>query len=141
MSLRQTIQAACQKIVNEKIKSLKESLRELSDGAAGEGKSSAGDKHETGRAMAQLEQEKIQKQLRETEMQQKELIQNRGILFQTSRGSIFLSIPLGKISVEGKDVMVISPLSPLGAKLIGKKQGDLLEVNGTKYTIEKTERE
>lgn len=136
MNLKQNIHSACIAFLEEKIRSMQKQLAELSEGAAGEGKSSAGDKHETGRAMAQLEQEKIGKQVLESERQKTILQRNPGTLIKTNGNFIFVAVALGKISVGENSVMVISPQSPLGAKLAGVKAGESISVNGTVYRIE-----
>ena len=119
----------------------------VTESSNNETKSSAGDKHETARAMMQLEQEKLGKQLKEIEEQKTELVKldisktpsliARGTLIQSDKGFLFLSIGLGKIVVHGEPVFAISPQSPLGLKLLGKKEKDIVEMNEVKYTIEK----
>ena len=48
---------------------------------------------------------------------------------------LFVSAALPKITVEGITVLSVSPQSPLGSQLMGKKQGDIVFVNGTTFTI------
>lgn len=136
LNLRQETFSAATALLEAKIASLRNALHELSEGAANEGKSSAGDKHETARAMAQLEQEKLGKQLQDAEQQKMILEKNNGTLLKTNRGYLFVCIALGKLSVDTIPVMAISPQSPLGAKLAGKKAGDSVSMNGTDYLIE-----
>lgn len=117
------------------------------ESANNETKSSAGDKHETARAMMQLEQEKLSYQLKDLQDQKLELEKidiskpsaqiAKGTLIQSDKGFLFLSIGLGKINVDDKTVFAISPQSPLGVKLLGKKENDIVDMNGVKYTIEK----
>jgi hypothetical protein len=52
-------------VVHQRIASAEEAIRMAQESANQEGKSSAGDKYETGRAMAQLEIEKASGQLAE----------------------------------------------------------------------------
>ena len=122
-------------------------LANATESANNETKSSAGDKHETARAMMQLEQEKLGHQLKELQDQKSELEKidiskpstqiAKGTLIQSDKGFLFLSIGLGKISVEDKNVFAVSPQSPIGIKLLGKKENDAVEMNGVKYKIEK----
>jgi transcription elongation GreA/GreB family factor len=146
MTLKQKIYNHCVQSVNEKIQSLKNTLNELRESATNETKSTAGDKHETALAMLQIEQENTNRQLAEA-LAQKDVLQkidaaataavvNTGSLVATSRGYLFVSIALGKISIEGTTAVVLSPQSPLGAKLKGLKAGDTAVVNGTAYIIE-----
>ena len=132
--------------LKEKIQSIKHALNELADGAANESKSSAGDKHETGRAMVQLEQEKLGNQVYELEGQKIVLEKldasiihveiTKGSLVKTDKGYFYLSIPLGKILVDEIAVMVLSPQSPLGLKLLGLGAKATLEMNGMRYLVE-----
>ena len=93
----------------------------------------------------QLEQEKLTKQLNELLDQKSELEKiditkistqiAKGTLIQSDKGYLFLSIGLGKVIVDSEIVFIISPQSPLGLKLINKKEKDVVEMNDVKYTI------
>jgi hypothetical protein len=60
-----------------------------------------------------------------------------GNLVKTNRGYLFMSIALGKITVDEKAVMVISPQSPLGMKMMGLKEKDATNINGMEYVVER----
>ena len=144
--LKQKIYNHCLQILVQKIEEINSALKTATESANNETKSSAGDKHETSRAMMQIEQEKLGKQLKELQAQRSELekidiskISNqiaKGTLVKTDKGFLFLSIGLGKISVDAEPVFVVSPQSPLGSKLIGLKENDSAEMNGVIYKIE-----
>lgn len=131
--------------MGERIQSLKQQLHDLVEGAKNDSKSTAGDKHETARAMMQIEQEKLSNQL--TLLQQQEQVLQRidpdaksevvinGSLVKTNKGWIYISIPLGKVVVDGNDVMCLSAQSPLGMKLMGKKTSEHVNVNGTEFIL------
>lgn len=141
------IYSRCLQILNQKIEELSVALKTATESANNETKSSAGDKHETARAMMQIEQEKLGKQLKELQEQKSELekiditkVSNqiaKGTLIQSDKGYLFLSIGLGKIIVDDQTVFAISPQSPLGLKLMGLKGNEVVEMNGVSYTIEK----
>lgn len=146
MQFKQKIYDTCLQVVNDKIQNFQNTLNDLSEGAKNDSKSSAGDKHETARAMMQLEQEKISKQLDET-LSQKAILQKmdvhvksnhiqNGSLIKTNHGYLFLSIALGKIKTDKTDVIVLSAASPLGVKLLGKEVNSFVEINTAKYIIE-----
>ena len=147
MSLKKKIYGHCLGLINENIRNLHSALVNATEAANNETKSSAGDKHETARAMMQLEQEKLGNQLKELQEQKSELEKidiskpssqiAKGTLIQSDKGFLFLSVGFGKIFVDDKTVFAISPQSPLGIKLLGKKENDVVEMNGVKYTIEK----
>jgi transcription elongation GreA/GreB family factor len=118
------------------------SINAIEEAIQNETKSTAGDKHETSRAMMQLEREKLGNQLKELSSQKTELERIdislfsekvvKGSLVKTDKGSFFIAIALGKTDTG---VYVISPQSPLGNKLMGLKQNDKAEINGTTYLI------
>ena len=113
---------------------------ELQKSLTNETKSSAGDKHETGRAMAQLEQEKLSKSL--TQMTQlrsalakvnpdgKHTTIQYGSLVKSSKGYFFFSVGLGQIEVTNETVFCLTATSPMGQKLLGKIKGESIQMNG-----------
>jgi transcription elongation GreA/GreB family factor len=144
-SFKEHIIAACEQHLKDNVRSLADMLHELSDSANSETKSSAGDKHETGRAMVQLEQEKLGRQLKEAEEQLAEFQKvdfskqsssiGQGSLIETDRGYFFMAGSIGKMEVNGEIVFVISGKSPLALVFTGKKQKDTVMFNGVSYRI------
>lgn len=123
-----------EQLIESKVDFVQKQLDDVQGSANNETKSSAGDKHETGRAMAQLEKEKAAKQL-ETLIKQKQVlfrVQNLksnatvqfGSMIRTETQCFFLSIGLGEIEIEGHNVFCISPVSPIGQSLKDKKPTD-----------------
>lgn len=107
-------------------------------------KSSAGDKHETARAMIHLEQEKLGIQFQEVKKQFQILSQIKltehkkvqmGTLIQTDKALFFISVALGKVRHRNYDCFVISPISPLGQKFLNACAGDTIELNSAKYVV------
>ena len=149
MSFKQKIYNHCTHLVNENINSLQNNLNDLMEGAKSDSKSSAGDKHETSISMMQLEQEKVRKQLNEALEQKAELdkininVNNnriaKGSLVKANNMFLFISIALGKITIDNKQIIILSSQSPLGIKLMGKQKNDTAEINGRKYLIETIE--
>jgi transcription elongation GreA/GreB family factor len=146
MTLKQTIHNHCLQMISDKIKLLQAKLADLRQSADNETKSSAGDKYETARAMLHIEQENTNRQLAEVLAQQTTLLSiditaqtNRismGSLVITNQGLLFVSVPLGKITIENNTVIVLSPQSPLGAKLLGLVPGQSVSMNNSVYQIE-----
>ena len=145
MTFKQSLHSYCHSLLSKKIKVLENVLKELGSSSASDTKSSAGDKHETARAMVQIEQENVGKQLKELLEQRTQLERidsqahadqiRKGSLVKTDKGYLYLSIALGKIVVDGETVVVISPASPLGIKLIGLKEKNVIEINSNSYQI------
>ena len=126
--------------INLRISELEIVMAELKESLENESKSSAGDKHETGRAMVQLEQEKLSKQMTELLLMRRILEQINpsikhvkigiGSLVETTMGWYFISVGLGPIEKDGKVIFVLNPQAPLGQKLVGKKVGESIDLNG-----------
>lgn len=142
MSSKNSILTACKQVIQYKITLLNDAIDELNDT---ENKSSAGDKHETTRAMAHLEQEKLSKQLKEWNVQNELLLkidlskENSGIglgsLIETNKGQFFLACNLGKLIIDDQDIIVISLQSPLGEQFLKHKEGEQFDFNSTTYQI------
>ncbi len=131
--------------VEQRAQNLQDALADALDSTANETKSTAGDKHETGRAMAQLEQEKIGSQIAETTKLKEILFRIQpdkshskvelGSLVMTSNGLFFISIGIGAFQFEGKSIFCITPMAPVCQLLLGKKAGEEVEWQGKKIEI------
>ena len=149
MKFKQQIYDKCLQLINEKIGHLNSVLKDLRETAGNETKSSAGDKYETARAMLQIEQENTGRQLNEAvaKKEQLETINitavsqkaGKGALIRTNRGYFFISVAIGKIMVNEKAVIALSPQSPLGIEFNGSGINDVIKMNGTSYRIESIE--
>lgn len=147
MTFKEKIYENYFRLIEDKISLLQNNLAELKESSTNETKSTAGDKYETALAMLHIEQENTNHQLKEA-MRQKILFSKidprvctskiiNGSLVKTDRGHFFLSIALGKTTVDGITVIALSPDSPLGQKLIGLRESEAAEINNIRYTIEK----
>jgi hypothetical protein len=146
VSFKEQVYACCMKQLNDNIQSLQAALNDLKSGSENEMKSSAGDKHETARAMMQLEDEKISRQLNETLKVKNDLekiditsvspVIAAGSLIKANNMYFFLGIAFGKIIVDDKQVIAFSLHSPLGRKMAGLKTGAAAVINGIRYGIE-----
>ena len=142
---KQKLILACRDYLQNKINSLNAFINEVTESSNSESKSSAGDKHETSKAMMQLEREKLGTQLKEAEDQLVEFEKinfnktfqciEQGSLVETNKGFFLIASSIGKIAVDDKTVFVISSKSPLAVALAGKQQNDSLSFNGVEYVI------
>ena len=108
-------------------------------------KSSSGDKYETSREMMTQEIEKATVQLTRLRADKVRLLSipsdtkfqsvEAGALITTTKGTFFLSISLGPVSAESETIQVISPTSPMGQLLLGKREGEKFELNGKEFAI------
>ncbi len=124
----------CRDFVENRRKTVQNTINEIQESLTSETKSSAGDKHETGRAMLQLEREKAGLQLAEIEKLTKSLSKidvtltsktvGLGSIVYTSQANYFIAISAGQIEVDGTKFFAISPITPIGLLLTGKSVGD-----------------
>ncbi len=145
MTFKQKIKQQHLLLLQDKIDVYQDMISGLSDDAQNDAKGSAGDKHETALSMMHLEQEKITQKLAEAialqgildriEVSKTNSTIALGSSVKVNALQLFVSAALPKITVEGITVLSVSPQSPLGSQLMGKKQGDIVVVNGTTFTI------
>ena len=144
--LKHIIYEHCKERVKQMINTANQSFQSAEEAAQNETKSSAGDKFETGRAMAHAEMHKAKRQLGEAKVLLAELNQinikstqekiDRGSLIKTNKGVFFLSIGLGKIKVKEQTIYVLGVQSPIGRLLLHKKIHDQFTFNTIDYLIQ-----
>lgn len=145
MTLKQKIKQRHLQLLQDKIDVYQDMISGLSDDAQNDAKGSAGDKHETALSMMHLEQEKLTNKLKEA-IALKDILEKidvsktttaitLGSYVKVNTMQLFISAALPKISLEGVTILSVSPQSPLGNQLIGKKQHDTVVVNGNSFTI------
>lgn len=137
----------CYQFCQERLKIIQSQIEETNKALTTETKSSAGDKHETGRAMLQLEREKLGNQLAELEKQQEILSKIQtdkisiniglGSVVYTTKSNYFIAISAGKLQVNDDVFFGISIQTPIGKLLLGKTVGCEVEFNNLKFLIDK----
>lgn len=135
--------------LQHQLNELTEAIALLKDSRDNDNKSSAGDKHETSRAMAQIELDNLELQLMKNQQTLQELdaisinrvsdFVESGSLVYTNYETYFISVGLGKINIEDQTCYAISLASPLGALLYKKSEGDSIDLQGRKIQILKLE--
>jgi hypothetical protein len=146
MNLKSAVLHYCRELVAGRLDALQQTLSDLAQSVSNETKSTAGDKYETGRAMLHIEQDNIRGQISVT-MSHKAVLDSidpekhapvagPGSLLLAGGQYYFLSTALGKFVVDGLPVIALSPGSPLGARLIGRRAGDTVDFNGNSMLIE-----
>lgn len=144
-TVKQKLFNLCMEAVLGRIGSIRSIITVTQAAASEETKSSAGDKYETGRAMAQLEIEKLGTQLEEA-LRAKEVLEKikvsadhtivqTGSVVTTSQGNFFISISAGPFEVEGNSYYPVSAASPIGHLLLGKKAGDTYSFRGKEARV------
>lgn len=135
------LHAACLAYVQLRLNAARAGMAAAQESSNSETKSSAGDKYETGRAMAQQERDRHAAQLHEAQQllatMQKlnpELASDTvrtGALADTSLGLFYVSIGAGRLTTtEGQEFLAVSPGAPVAVALSGKRAGETVIFNG-----------
>ena len=130
----------CENHINTKLKNYLKIDQELFKSLNEETKSSAGDKHETTRAMIQIEREKNSKRIKEIENSKKQLIVIKsvqldnlkvspGSIIFTSNNNYFISISSEIYSSDTNKIYCVSTNTPIAKSYLGKKIGDIVTFN------------
>jgi transcription elongation GreA/GreB family factor len=137
--------AECLKRLGLRRNEIVEEIEQIVSDISGETKSSAGDKHETSRALMQNQREQIGQRLKETEAmitslmqidpQQTKLQVESGSLVTTNKGIFMISIGYGSLTKDGTTCFFLSMQSPLGIAMKGKKKGDVFLFNNQEYMV------
>ncbi|MDO6854188.1 3-oxoacyl-ACP synthase [Cellulophaga lytica] len=135
----------CRNFINNRVSRIQSNITGVQDSLASETKSSAGDKHETGRAMLQLEREKLGAQLLEAEKMQQLLskvniaksttLVGLGSVVYTEKSNYFIAISAGEFVQNKNKFYCISANTPIGKLLLGKSEGDSFVFNGATIKI------
>ena len=138
----------CENHINTKLKNYLKIDQELFKSLNEETKSSAGDKHETTRAMIKIEREKNSKRIKEIENSKKQLIViksvqlnnlkvSQGSIIFTSNNNYFISISSEIYSSDTNKIYCVSTNTPIAKSYLGKKIGDIVTFNNIESKIEK----
>jgi len=98
-------------------------------------KSSAGDKFETSREMAQVEITKIEAEISKTQQLIQHLTTNTAQLVITDKSIFCITIAFGKLIVNGTEVFCISNSAPITKQLVNTEISANFEYRGVAYNI------
>jgi hypothetical protein len=145
LKYKQGLKAQCVALLRDRVDTARQSMEAAQESANNEGKSSAGDKYETGRAMSQIDRDRsagqmddaVQEMLRLQSIDSDRLYKevNNGAVVMCGDAIYFIAIGLGAIHHEGQKVIVLSPKAPLSNLLRGKVKGDKVTFNGNNFEI------
>ena len=110
-------------------------LASLQEALTSEAKSTAGDKHETGRAMIHQEMRQVNDTLQRSQSSLQEMIRMQksseppvrvasGVLVETTGPWVLVGLPFGKLNLDGALVLGVSSEAPLAKSWHGAKSGD-----------------
>lgn len=135
----------CKDTVEKRFQKIKQTITDIEESLQEESKSSAGDKHETGRAMLQIDRENAGKQLQEIELVQSLLKKidvsavsdyaRLGSMVYTSQGNYFMSISIGAVTMNKTPYLCVALNSPIGAHLTGKRKGETFRFNEKDFVV------
>ncbi|WP_223549938.1 GreA/GreB family elongation factor [Aestuariivivens sp. NBU2969] len=147
IKIKQELYNKCRDTLLSRLNLVKATIKQLQESLYAETKSTAGDKHETGRAMVQLEREKAGQQL--AEIQKTSAILSKiniektsrvivlGSVVYTSKGNYFIAISVGKLRLAKDIFYAISIHSPIGQLLLGKTVNDTMVFRGENIQVNK----
>ncbi len=144
-NIKKNLIQLCQDSLDVRFNSITTIIKDLKQSLQSETKSSAGDKHETGRAMVQLEREKAGKQLAEIQKTQLVLAKinpdkntssiSLGSVVRTTKANYFIAISAGSLIYNNNSYYAISPNTPIGLLLMGKTTGDVISFRESSFEI------
>ena len=141
------LHALCHVFIEQRIAAARTAMRAAQESSSSETKSSAGDKYETGREMANAERDRNAAHMQQAQQLQAELARigpdapcdtvRPGALVRTSLGRFYISISAGQL--PGTDVFAVSPAAPVAVVLKGLRVGQEAVFNGKTLRIETVE--
>lgn len=143
--MKNEVVASFKAMLNDKVHIIEEQIEQARYAILSETKSSAGDKYETGRAMAQNEMFRLSQQLSELHNSRNSFFEidfdsqsetiRKGSLIETDFGWFLLSEGIGSVSAKSQKVTALSAQSPLGIQLLNKKIKDQFEIRNKTYQV------
>ncbi len=145
LTIKEVLLSKCNNWIANRRHKVEAVIADIMESLEDETKSSAGDKHETGRAMLQIDREQAGEQLRE--IQKIEEVLNKvdikikgdyvrlGSVVHTNTTRFFIAVSAGEIKIDNKPFYAIALSSPMGQLLLGKKKGDVVRFRESELTI------
>ena len=145
MKIKQQLHLKCQELLQDRLRVLEKSMNDIYNNLESETKSTAGDKHESGRAMLHLEREKLGHQLaiinNQLQVFNKINLEAQisrvvlGSLVYTTQANYFISVSMGELKAGKIRAYAISPMSPVGQALMLKAVDETVFYNNQKIKI------
>ena len=134
------LHARCHAFIEQRISAARTAMQAAQESSSSETKSSAGDKYETGREMANAERDRNAAHMQQAQQLQAELGRispdapcdtvRPGALVTTSLGRFYIATSAGKVVAEGQEVFAVSPAAPVAMALKGLRAGQEAVFNG-----------
>jgi transcription elongation GreA/GreB family factor len=137
---------AIELFLKEQLQAVMDSWKALEESNQSSEKSTAGDDHDTERAMLHIEMETLHQQIVRMEHMLEvvnALMQPRpeqstvslGSLVCTSQGNYLIGLACGKVVTPEGSILGISKESPLAQQLFGKAVGESIRINDNAFSI------
>ena len=143
--IKKELLAYCKYQIDQRYLKIKQTIQDIEESLMEESKNTSGDKHETGRAMLQIDRENAGKQLLEIEklmdilqkidIKRESAYARLGSLVRTDKYNYFISLSVGAKKVDGVEYFCVALNSPVGMQLSGKQKGDSFEFNNIKQPV------
>lgn len=143
--MKQQLLEKVKELIESRMQTSFEAMEAAKNSANEEGKSSAGDKYETARAMGQLDREMNGRMYEQARQERLSLdkIDPEGIftkvafgaLAETTMGYFFVSIGAGIVELNGIKFIVVSQEAPIGQIILGKTVEETFEFRGKIHKI------
>ncbi len=121
--------------LNNKLKFLNQNLESAIISRNSDTKSSAGDKFETSREMAQIEIRKLETEILKAQQFIQDLQENKADLIITETEVFLISIPFGKIAINSKTIYCISNSAPIAKLLLNTEISTGFNYRGVDYKV------
>jgi len=145
VKIKQQLHLKCQELLQNRLRVVEKSMNDIYNNLESETKSTAGDKHETGRAMLHLEREKLGHQLaiinNQLQVFNKINLEAQisrvvlGSLVYTTQANYFISVSMGELKAGKIRAYAISPMSPVGQALMLKAVDETVFYNNQEIKI------
>tara|TARA_R110002111_G_scaffold143677_2_gene209742 strand:+ start:7880 stop:8329 length:450 start_codon:yes stop_codon:yes gene_type:complete len=145
MMIKEQLYNLCLAFIEQRLLTVNKTILDIQNSLQSETKSSAGDKHETGRAMLQLEREKAGHQLAEIEKQKQILhkvnVESKhqkvalGSVIKTTQANYFIAVSAGEIVIDKTTYYAISAATPIAQLLLSKGVGDAIVFRGNGFRV------
>ena len=139
-STKPALHALCHAFIEQRIGAARTAMQAAQESSSSETKSSAGDKYETGREMANAERDRNAAHMQQAQQLQAELARispdapcdtvRPGALVITSLGRFYISISAGKLVLDGPEIFAVSAAAPVAVALKGRRAGEEAAFNG-----------
>ncbi|MEL4308446.1 transcription elongation factor [Joostella sp. CR20] len=143
--IKEQLYRKCLDILNERIERYRTEINIIKESVENEDKSKGDDDEGSGNSGYGSNFTKTLEYLDEanalkTKLKQVDIFQTnetvkQGSLVECSNGNFFLSIPLGKITLNDKTYFAISKEAPVGQLLMGKKVGESITFNNNVFKV------